>query len=115
MSGASSFTPPALQPSPPSGYNNVLLFGSLSVARISAGTRRKAGGEGEGEELKLSGRGGSRRACSRWRLGGVSFYVFLSFRGSRFLYVPGRPSGTEGASLWTQETLGVGSASSAIV
>lgn len=97
MRGASSFTLPAFQPSPRSGYNNALLFGTLSVARISAGARRG---------LKLSGRGGSRRACSSWRLGGVSFCVFLGFRGSHFLCVPGRPSGTEEVRLWAQETLG---------
>lgn len=46
---------------------------------------------------------------------GVSFCVFLSFRGSHFLCVPDRPLGTEEVSVWAQETLGLSSLSSTIV
>lgn len=109
-SGASSFSLPALQPSPRSGYNNVLLFGTLSVARTSAGTRGR-----EDWGLKVEWARGSRRACSRRRLSRDSFCVFPSSEGSHVPWVPGRPSGAEEVCLWAREMLGLGSASSAIV
>lgn len=60
---------------------------------------------GEGAAAVLAADGGS---------AGSLFCVFLSFRESHFIRVPGRPSGTEEVSLWAEETLGLGSASSVI-
>lgn len=89
-SGASSFSLPALQPSPRSGYNNVLLFGTLSVARTSAGTRgRGAGGlksNGRGAAAALAADGGSAETpsvCFRARKGPMSLGYLVDPRGRR--------------------------------